>query len=319
MSSAVERSEKEGFVNFLKPAGMSSHDAVDFFRWISGIRRVGHTGTLDPMAVGVLPLCVGKATRIAEYLVADRKRYRCDMRLGLVTDTQDIWGRVISEAESGFTAHLSERLIRETAPFFVGLQMQTPPMYSAVKVNGRRLYEYARADESVDVSPRKIKIYSIEIKRIDLARGIVIFDAECSKGTYMRTICHDWGYMLGCGAAMSGLIRLSSGMFTLEDAYTIEELRAVFSSGASFDHILTPMDVPLRDFPIVRLSAERGSAFSNGKRIRPSAYNFLAQRAAGTRALCRVYGDTGRGGFVFLGVGKFESKMLCVHKVFRQI
>jgi tRNA pseudouridine55 synthase len=312
-------SEKEGIVNLLKPACMSSREAVDLLMRISGIQRVGHTGTLDPMAVGVLPLCMGKATRIMGYLISDRKRYRCEMRLGIVTDTQDVWGSVTSKAESGFAARLSERLITETASFFVGLQMQTPPMYSAVRVNGRRLYEYARAGESVSVPPRKIKIYSMEIKRIDLARGLVSFEAECSKGTYMRTICHDWGRMLGCGAAMSGLIRLSSGVFTIEDAYTVEELIAAFSSGDSLDRVLTPMDVPLRDFPAVRLSAERGSAFSNGRRIRPSAYNFLAQRAAGARALCRVYGDAGRRGFVFLGVGRFESNMLRAHKVFRQI
>jgi tRNA pseudouridine55 synthase len=311
--------EMEGVVNLLKPAGMTSHDAVAFFRRISGVRRVGHTGTLDPMAVGVLPLCIGRGTRIMQYLALDHKRYRCEMQLGLVTDTQDVWGRVLSEAESGFTARLSERLITEAAGFFVGLQMQTPPPYSAVKVNGKKLYEYARAGETVAAPARRIKIFSMEVKRIDRERGRVIFEAECSKGTYMRTLCHDIGQMLGCGAAMSGLIRTVCGVFTLDDAHTIEALEAAFSPGASPESVLTALDAPLRDLPAVQLPARLGRAFSQGMRIKPSNYNITVQRDAGPRALCRVYGDAGRRGLVFIGVGKFESNALCVDKVFRQL
>jgi tRNA pseudouridine55 synthase len=311
--------EPDGIINLLKPPGISSHEAVDFFRRLSGIRRVGHTGTLDPMAVGVLPLCVGKATRLMRYLAIDQKRYRCEMRLGLVTDTQDVWGRVISKAESGFAARLSERLIPETMESFIGPQMQTPPVYSAVRIGGKRLYEYARNGESVEIPARPINIFSIDVRRIDLERGLVLFDAECSKGTYMRTLCHDIGRILGCGAAMSGLVRTASGMFKLEDAHTVEALRDAFLAERFPDGILYALDAPLQDFPAVNLDAAQGAAFSSGTPVESSHYNALAQRAAGTRALCRVYGDAGRRGFVFLGVGKFGVDTLRPERVFQQI
>ncbi|MDR2354990.1 MAG: tRNA pseudouridine(55) synthase TruB [Clostridiales Family XIII bacterium] len=308
----------DGIVNLLKPAGMSSHDAVDFLRRISGTGRVGHTGTLDPMAVGVLPLCVGKGTRITEYLAADRKRYRCEMRLGIATDTQDVWGRVNFEAESGFIARLTERMIAETAGFFVGPQMQTPPAYSAVKIGGKKLYEYARAGKTVDIPARGIEIFSLDIKRIDMARGLVVFEAECSKGTYMRTLCHDMGRMLGCGAAMSGLLRTASGIFALEDAHTVEALEAAFSSDALPGGILTALDAPLGDFPAVTLHSEEASAFSHGMRVKTSTHD-AARQTAGARALCRVYGDTDRRGRVFLGVGRFGPDALRAEKVLREL
>ncbi|MDR2295543.1 MAG: tRNA pseudouridine(55) synthase TruB [Clostridiales Family XIII bacterium] len=308
-----------GFVNLLKPSRMSSHDAVAFFRRISGIERVGHTGTLDPMAVGVLPLCVGKATRVMSYFAPENKRYRCEMKLGIVTNTQDVWGRMISRARPGFAKHLSERLITETAASFVGPQMQTPPLYSAVRIRGKRLYEYAREGETVVIPSRKIKIFSIKVKHFDSARAVVRFEAECSQGTYMRTLCHDWGRMLGCGAAMSGLIRMRSGVFKLEDAHTVEELAAAFSSEDLPEHILTPMDEPLRELPAVWLSAEPAGLFSNGMRIEPSSYNVAMRRLAAPRDFCRVYGDAGRRGLVFLGVGKFQNDTLCPARVFLRI
>jgi tRNA pseudouridine55 synthase len=297
-----------GVVNFLKPAGMSSHDAVAFFRRISGVRRVGHTGTLDPMAAGVLPLCVGRATRITEYLALDRKRYCCEMRLGIATDTQDVWGRVISEAESGFAARLSESAVRETAAHFVGELMQTPPAYSAVKINGKKLYEYARAGENISAPARKIEIISLDIRRVDLQRGIVSFDAECSKGSYMRTLCHDMGAELGCGAAMSGLVRTACGIFGIGESHTPESLREAFSSDALPEGVILPADAPLVDFPALSLSAEASRAFINGAGI--------DMPADGLRRLCRVYGDIGDSFGVFLGVGRFGGGGLCADKVF---
>jgi tRNA pseudouridine55 synthase len=325
-----------GFVNLLKPAGMSSHDAVAFFRRISGERRVGHTGTLDPMAVGVLPLCVGKGTRVAEYLASDRKRYRCEMRLGIVTDTQDVWGRALSEADGAFAANVPARLLAETAARFVGPQLQTPPAYSAVKVKGKKLYEYARAGETVAVPAREIEIFSIEIRRVDAARGLVNFEAECSKGAYMRTLCHDMGAALGCGAAMSGLIRLSCGVFAIDDAHTIEALEAAFSEGAAQEGVLTPPDAPLRAFPALRLSAAASRAFVNGARLALAGAGWAADgdttrdaawaatrdtggapsRAAGAAAvLHRVYGGADGGGETFLGVGRTEGGILFADKV----
>jgi tRNA pseudouridine55 synthase len=299
-----------GVVNFLKPAGMSSHDAVAFFRRISGVRRVGHAGTLDPMAAGVLPLCVGKATRIVEYLALDRKRYRCEMRLGVVTDTQDVWGRTLSKADDGFAARLGERRVEEVAARFVGELMQTPPAYSAVKINGRKLYEYARAGEAVSAPARRIEIISLDIRRVDLARGVVSFDAECSKGTYMRALCHDMGRELGCGAAMSGLVRTRSGIFDIDGAHTAEALEAAFSSAAPLNGVLTAPDAPLGAFGALKLSAEASRAFINGAPV---------VGAAGPSAppgLRRVYGGAEGPDGVFLGVGRLRAGVLSADKVF---
>jgi tRNA pseudouridine55 synthase len=309
-----------GVVNFLKPAGMSSHDAVAFFRRVSGIGRVGHTGTLDPMAAGVLPLCVGKATRLTEYLVSDGKKYRCEMRLGAATDTQDIWGKTISEAESGFAARLSEELIAETAAGFVGELMQTPPAYSAVKIKGKRLYEYARAGERIAVPARKIKIIRLDIRRIDLPRGIVSFDAECSKGSYMRTLCHDIGLKLGCGAAMSGLVRTACGMFDVADAHTAESIETAFSTGASLEGILTAPDVALGHLPALSLPPNASRAFANGVKLDIAHSGAEIRRNADApETLCRVYGDAGTRCETFLGVGHIESDTLFADKVLFKI
>jgi tRNA pseudouridine55 synthase len=317
------RTGMSGVVNFLKPPGMSSHDAVAFLRRISGVRRVGHTGTLDPMAAGVLPLCVGKATRITEYLALAGKRYRCEMRLGVVTDTQDVWGAVLSKAEDGFAARLSEWEIMETAARFVGAIMQVPPAYSAVKVNGKKLYEYARAGETVSVAARRIEIARLDIRRVDLTRGGVVFDAECSKGSYMRTLCHDIGAELGCGAAMSGLIRTACGAFELVDAHTAESLAAAFSPGGSPEDVLTPTDVPLMDLPSLTLSQEASRAFINGARVdmrtlgaNAGRTDNSAARAADSREPYRVYGDVGGVQNAFLGVGRVRAGVLAADKVF---
>ncbi|MDR3295836.1 MAG: tRNA pseudouridine(55) synthase TruB, partial [Clostridiales Family XIII bacterium] len=210
--------ETGGLLNFLKPSGMTSHDAVSFLRRLTGVKRIGHMGTLDPMAAGVLPLCIGRATRIAEYLVFDTKEYRCEMRLGLKTDTLDIWGTTVWEAEPCHLLHLDEARIREQANVFTGEQMQTPPAYSAIKISGKKLYEYAREGQPVQVPARKIDIKSITVYEVDLEERRLVFDVVCSKGTYIRSLCHDMGEALGCGAVMSHLIRTRSGCFQISDA-----------------------------------------------------------------------------------------------------
>lgn len=210
-----------GIINIYKPENMTSHDVVARLRRILGMKKIGHTGTLDPMATGVLPVCLGSATRITEYLDMDFKIYRCTMRLGLITDTQDIWGKTV---EIRPTEGVTEEKIREAFLPFHGEIDQKPPMYSAVRVDGRRLYEYARAGEQVEVKSRKIYIRDLTIEAIDLAAMEVTFTVECSKGTYIRTICQDVGMALGTGAAMTSLIRLASGRFTLDHAWTLEEV-----------------------------------------------------------------------------------------------
>jgi tRNA pseudouridine 55 synthase len=255
---------QDGIINLLKPAGMTSHDGVQFLRRLTGIKRIGHTGTLDPMAVGVLPLCIGSSARITEYLELDFKSYRCEMQLGMETDTQDIWGEIITDRRDKLNS-INEEDIITALTTFKGLISQLPPDYSAVRVNGRRLYEYARKGEKVEVLPREVYINNIMVNHIDLCKGIVTFDVECSKGTYIRTICSDAGRILGCGAAMSCLIRTASGRFTLDDTVTIEELMQ-----GDPEHYLIKTDFPLIHFGTAVVNPERGKWFVNGGHLRMS-------------------------------------------------
>lgn len=254
---------KEGIINLLKPAGMTSTDGVQLLRRLTGIKRIGHTGTLDPMAVGVLPLCIGSTTRIIEYLDLDYKKYRCEMQLGIETDTQDIWGTVINENLS--LCEVDEIKIKEVLHGFQGVISQYPPLYSAVRVKGKRLYEYARSGENVKIEPRQVNIKSITVISIDLPSNKVVFDVECSKGTYIRTICHDAGQILGCGAVMSCLIRTASGAFTLDNTVTIEEL---IENGPK--KYLLKTDFPLVHFGQVYINEEKAKLFINGRHLNMS-------------------------------------------------
>ncbi|MGI6748714.1 MAG: tRNA pseudouridine(55) synthase TruB [Anaerovoracaceae bacterium] len=254
---------RDGIINLLKPAGMTSTDGVQLLRKLTGIKRIGHAGTLDPMAAGVLPICIGSATRIIEYLDLDYKKYRCEMQLGIETDTQDIWGTVISDSRGSFAVDKSK--IREVLTGFKGIISQYPPQYSAVRVKGRRLYEYARKGESVKIEPREVNIKDITVINIDLNKNRVLFDVECSKGTYIRTICHDAGKILGCGAAMSCLIRTASGAFTLDNTVTIEELT---KNGP--EQYLLKTDFPLIHFGQVYVNEKKARLFINGKYLNMS-------------------------------------------------
>ena len=212
---------KDGIININKPEGMTSHDVIYKLRKIIGVKKMGHTGTLDPMATGVLPICLGKATRVAEYMDMDFKKYRCTMVLGMVTDTQDVTGEVL---ETYSTEGVTEEAVREAFSGFHGVIDQKPPMYSAVRINGRRLYDYARAGEEVEVKTRQIYIRDLEIESIDLDSEPkrITYTVECSKGTYIRTICQDVGMTLGCGATMEKLDRIQSGSFTIANSYTLD-------------------------------------------------------------------------------------------------
>ncbi len=261
---------RSGIINLLKPAGMTSHDCVQMLRRLTGIKRIGHTGTLDPMAVGVLPVCIGSAARITEYLDRDYKKYRCEMQLGLETDTQDIWGSVIRDQRSSIT--LDEEKVKEVLSGFQGIMSQYPPGYSAVRVNGKRLYEYARQGEEVEIKPREVDIKTVVVIRVDYKTNRITFDVECSKGTYIRTICHDAGRILGCGAVMSCLIRTASGSFVLGDTVTIEEL----TEGAPEQYLLDP-DFPLVHFGKATVNEERGKWFVNGGHLRMSDVKILKE------------------------------------------
>jgi tRNA pseudouridine55 synthase len=268
-----------GIINILKPAGMTSHDVVGVMRKIFGIKRIGHTGTLDPMAVGVLPICIGSATRIIEYLDPDYKKYRCEMVLGIRTDTEDIWGKVLEKQHVCFVDDSSAGDIRcngsdckvvttsdifNVIKDFVGDVVQTPPDYSAVRIAGRRLYDYARNGEKVQAAPRRIHVKSLEIISMDHKAGKILFDIESSKGSYIRTICTEMGRKLGCGAAMSFLVRTASGSFLIENAFSLEEVEAAVLNN-DLGLVLLPMDYPLGRLASLHVrDPQRAAAFVNG-------------------------------------------------------
>jgi len=214
----------DGILNLLKPPGMTSHDVVSVVRRVLGIKKVGHTGTLDPGVAGVLPICVGRATRLAEFIAGEDKAYRAEITFGVTTDTQDSFGTVLTEADAG---HLGKGDIAYAVTKFQGPIMQVPPMVSAVKVDGKRLYELAREGVEVERQARPVTIHRLQL--LDFRPGprpVAFVDVVCSKGTYIRTLAHDLGQVLGVGAHMSYLVRTRSGPFTLEQAATLEELAA---------------------------------------------------------------------------------------------
>ena len=276
---------KDGILNINKPQGVTSHDVVRDIRRLLGTKKIGHTGTLDPMATGVLPVCIGKATRITEYTDLDFKKYRCTLRLGTITDTQDIWGEILEENS---TAAVTTEAVREAFSAFHGKISQKPPMYSAVRVAGRRLYDYARAGETVEVKEREVYIKALEIEAMDFAHDSdvkkVTFTVECSKGTYIRTICEDVGKRLGCGATMESLERLASGRFKIEEAIDLYELVEAYSirrfEGEKYfvqpaeeaalleiEKLILPMDYPLTHFGTAVMDDERARKFIDGWHI----------------------------------------------------
>lgn len=252
-----------GILNIDKAQNMTSHDVVSAVRRITGIKRVGHTGTLDPMASGVLPVCIGKSTRIMEYLDLDLKTYRCTMILGIDTNTQDIWGTEISRR----AVDVSEDDVRRIFSAFSGLITQTPPMYSALKVNGKKLYEYAREGKTVEVKSRQIYIHKMIIEDVDLSgeEKKVTFIVECSKGTYVRTICRDAGEALGCGAALCALERIQSGIFSVGDAIKLEDLQK--TSREQLQSMLIPSWAPLIHFGKIIIEPAAAVRFVSGQHI----------------------------------------------------
>ena len=234
-----------GILNLDKPAGWTSHDAVAKLRRLLGERRIGHGGTLDPMATGVLPVFVGRATRAVEFLEAADKEYEAGLRLGIVTDTQDTTGQILEEKPVSVT----EEDLRAAILDLAGEREQLPPMYSAVKVGGKALYAYARAGKDVARKPRHITIY--EAEPLGWSGEEYRFRILCSKGTYIRTLCHDLGQTLGCGGAMSSLRRLRAGPFRLEEAVSLE---TVTEKGEA---CLLPLDSLFADRPAITLDGER--------------------------------------------------------------
>ncbi len=246
-----------GILNILKPPGMTSHDVVSVVRKKMNIKKVGHTGTLDPNASGVLPICVGQATKISQFLLDGKKKYRAELTLGLETDTEDIYGEIIKQNE----VLCSKAEVEDAILSFVGTYDQIPPMYSALKVKGKKLYELARQGIEVERASRKVTIYSIDI--IEYYDKKVIFDVLCSKGTYIRTLCKDIGEALGCGGVMSFLLRTESSGFNLNTSITIEELQET----EDVKDILLPLDYPLEHMPKIIAKSSYSKQVLNGGRI----------------------------------------------------
>ncbi len=250
-----------GVINIYKERGFTSHDVVNIVRKSLGRVKTGHTGTLDPDAEGVLPICVGKATKLADYMAAEIKEYKAEITLGITTTTEDIWGDVIEEKN----ADLSEEEVRRAIMSFIGEYSQKPPMYSAVKVNGKKLYELAREGIEVERKTRIINIYEISnIKKLESNR--YEFCVLCSKGTYIRTLCKDIGEKLGCGGCMSALTRTRSGNFYIEDSIKIEEFKKAVSENRT-DEIIIPVEKILENYKKVHISSKAEKYAANGNKI----------------------------------------------------
>jgi tRNA pseudouridine55 synthase len=245
-----------------KPIGLTSHDVVQIIRRGTGIRRAGHTGTLDPRASGVLVVLVGPAVRLSEYVSASDKRYQATIRLGSSTDTYDADG-VVTKSNVSVDSITEDRFV-EVLEQFIGEIEQVPPPYSAVKVKGKKAYEMAREGEEVDLSPRKINVYSLEV--LEWAPPEVVIDVYCSSGTYVRSLANDLGNALGCGAHLVGLRRTKSGRFTLRDAVPLRRLQEGFDAGDWYRHLI-PAAEALADWPMVELDADGVELVRHGHRV----------------------------------------------------
>ena len=281
-----------GILNILKPPGMTSFDVVAHIRGLTKMKKTGHTGTLDPMAAGVLTVCIGSATGAIEFMVDKDKLYRAELTLGISTDTQDSSGSVLSER----TVDASDVEIKAAVTSFIGRYAQLPPMFSALKVNGIKLYELAREGISIDRALREVEIYSEEVIKIDRKERVkVLFDIHCSKGTYIRTLCADIGERLGCGGHMSFLLRKRAGAFCLENAVTLEEIR-VLASEENLQSVMTDVPAAFEAIETFELDPGQEKLFVNGVR-------FDIGDITRSDSLVRVYGADGR----FLALGEIFS------------
>ncbi|MGE5329120.1 MAG: tRNA pseudouridine(55) synthase TruB [Deltaproteobacteria bacterium] len=297
-----------GIINVLKPSGMTSHDVVAYIRKITGIKKVGHSGTLDPSAVGVLPVFIGKATKAVDYALEGFKSYRVEMKLGITTDTGDKDGNILSSdnlsnyiKEENFDTELN-KIIQS----FKGKTYQIPPMYSAVKINGQKLYNLARQGKEIIREARKIDISRIEIINFSYKEGIVLYDVDCSKGTYMRVLCEDIGKKIGCGAFMSYLIRTKSSSFCIQDSYTIEEIKHMQENN-NLSQALSSVEKLFGSLPeYVITNEEQIKKFMNGCEISINQINFKNSYPQ----IIRIYIDN-----EFIGIAdcyKNEEKNYCL-------
>lgn len=291
-----------GIINVYKEKGYTSHDVVAKLRGILHFKKIGHTGTLDPDATGVLPVCIGNATKVCDILTDRDKCYEAVMQLGVTTDTYDMSGEVISRKE----VNCSVKEIEGAIESFVGVYDQEPPMYSAIKINGRKLYDLARQGITVERKKRTVEIKSIEIKSIDTVEKTVTFSVECSKGTYIRSLCKDIGDKLGCGAAMAQLTRTRVGRFKLEDAVTLAEIEQIVAED-KLDNILVAPDT-IFDYNKIIIDEALEKPVLNGNMFR-HRFEGIAP-VAGQRFL--VYDSSGK----FVAIYEFNGYEFAPVKMF---
>ena len=275
-----------GIINVYKETGFTSFDVVAKMRGIAGQRKIGHTGTLDPEAAGVLPLVLGSATKLVDMLTDKKKEYIATFELGKESDTQDIWGNLICEKE----VNITEEQFREAILSFCGDIEQIPPMYSALKVDGKKLYELAREGKEVERKARPVTIYDIEI--MDMDGKTAKIRVECSKGTYIRTLCHDIGQKLGCGAVMTSLLRTKSGAFSLEEAYKLDELQELKKRG-ELEKAVIPVDAMFEEYAKATACGEILKKVKNGNMIYINQMKKTLSDA-GKRNRIRIYDKEGR-------------------------
>ena len=296
-----------GIINIYKEVGFTSHDVVAKLRGIVKQKKIGHTGTLDPDATGVLPVCLGNATKLCDMLTDKSKEYEACMLLGVTTDTQDMSGKVLENKQVSCT----QEEAREAVLSFVGEYDQIPPMYSAIKVNGKKLYELARNGIEIERKPRRVEISHIEILECSLPE--IHFRVSCSKGTYIRALCADIGDKLGCGAAMKSLIRTRVGTFVIEEAWKLSEVEKMVAEGKLLEHVIAP-DRVFMEYPKVKVKSVFEKALANGNKLGLNQVTFEKENTLQEGELIRVYNS----GDIFTGVYTYmaEEKCLKPYKMF---
>lgn len=282
-----------GMINVYKEAGYTSHDVVAKLRGILKQKKIGHTGTLDPDAVGVLPVCLGSATKLCDMLTDTDKEYRARLLLGKETDTQDVSGKVLKQSE----VQATEKEAAEAVMSFLGDYEQIPPMYSAIKVNGKKLYQLAREGKEIERSPRMVRICDLEIEEMDLP--YISMRVGCSKGTYIRTLCHDIGRKLGCGGVMVSLERTKAGIFCAGDALRLSEIERLRDKGSLQENIL-PVDAVFAKYEAVTVKRKFQKLIDNGnafyRNMVKDSKKYIPEEEV------RVYNEDGR----FYGIYKYR-------------
>lgn len=285
---------KSGIINVYKEKGFTSFDVVAKLRGILRTKKIGHTGTLDPDAEGVLPVCIGRATKVCDILTDKDKVYEAVLLLGVETDTQDTSGEILKEVP----VEVSERVVREAILSFVGEYAQIPPMYSALKVNGKKLYELAREGKTVERKARNVQIFAIEILEISLPK--VRMRVHCSKGTYIRTLCYDIGRQLGCGGCMEKLLRTKVGVFELKDTLKLAEIDELAKNGVVEERVIS-VDELFEDYLKVWIKEEFDVVVHNGNRLKKKMFD---QKLPENTERLRVY-DSKR---EFIGIYEYSEE-----------